>query len=193
MTSKGTAWGVYSRYYYSRGSFPSDLGQLRSRLSAAAQQLLLDSHFSRQIVRRFHQPVRQLLFRRLRQQLRRPRRDQPLSRILQFSGRGHRCNRRAQLRQNAGRIQSAAQAIPRTGNHLDVRELGAADACFRPACSPISPAMRAAVTSLISARNWISAWCLFTYLNTTLSGGYAAAADRNGHISTQYMVSLRIL
>ncbi len=34
---------------------------------------------------------------------------------------------------------------------------------------------------------------LFTYLNTTLSGGYAAAADRNGHISTQYMVSLRIL
>ena len=34
---------------------------------------------------------------------------------------------------------------------------------------------------------------LFTYLNTTLSGGYAAAADRDGRISTQYMVSLRIL
>lgn len=34
---------------------------------------------------------------------------------------------------------------------------------------------------------------LFTYLNTTLSGGYAAAADRNGHVSTEYMVSLRIL
>ena len=34
---------------------------------------------------------------------------------------------------------------------------------------------------------------LFTYLNTTLSGGYAAAADRNGHVSTQYMISLRIL
>jgi len=34
---------------------------------------------------------------------------------------------------------------------------------------------------------------MFTYLNTTLSGGYAAAADHNGHISTQYMVSLRIL
>ena len=34
---------------------------------------------------------------------------------------------------------------------------------------------------------------LFTYLNTTLSGGYAAAADRNGHITTEYMVSLRIL
>jgi hypothetical protein len=34
---------------------------------------------------------------------------------------------------------------------------------------------------------------LFTYLNTTLSGGYAAAADRDGRISTQFMVSLRIL
>jgi len=34
---------------------------------------------------------------------------------------------------------------------------------------------------------------LFTYLNTTLSSGYAAAADRNGHITTEYMVSLRIL
>jgi hypothetical protein len=34
---------------------------------------------------------------------------------------------------------------------------------------------------------------LFTYLNTTLSSGYAAAADRNGHVSTQYMISLRIL
>ncbi len=34
---------------------------------------------------------------------------------------------------------------------------------------------------------------LFTYLNTTLSSGYAAAADRNGHVSTEYMISLRIL
>ena len=34
---------------------------------------------------------------------------------------------------------------------------------------------------------------LFTYLNATLSGGYAAAADHNGHISTEYMVSLKIL
>jgi hypothetical protein len=34
---------------------------------------------------------------------------------------------------------------------------------------------------------------LFTYLNTTLSGGYAAAADRNGRVTTEYMVSLRIL
>jgi len=34
---------------------------------------------------------------------------------------------------------------------------------------------------------------LFTYLNTTLSGGYAAATDKNGHISTEYMVSLRVL
>jgi hypothetical protein len=34
---------------------------------------------------------------------------------------------------------------------------------------------------------------LFTYLNTTLSGGYAEAADRNGHLSGEYMVSLRIL
>ncbi len=34
---------------------------------------------------------------------------------------------------------------------------------------------------------------LFTYLNSTLSGGYAAAADRDGRISTQYMISLRIL
>jgi len=34
---------------------------------------------------------------------------------------------------------------------------------------------------------------LFTYLNTTVSGGYAAAADKNGHTSTEYMFSLRIL
>jgi hypothetical protein len=34
---------------------------------------------------------------------------------------------------------------------------------------------------------------LFTYLNATLSSGYAAAADHNGHVSTEYMVSLRIL
>ena len=34
---------------------------------------------------------------------------------------------------------------------------------------------------------------LFTYLNSTLSTGYAAAADHNGHVSTEYMVSLRIL
>ena len=30
-------------------------------------------------------------------------------------------------------------------------------------------------------------------MNTTLSSGYAAAADRNGHVTTEYMVSLRIL
>jgi len=34
---------------------------------------------------------------------------------------------------------------------------------------------------------------LFTYLNATLSSGYAAAADHNGHVTTEYMVSLRIL
>jgi hypothetical protein len=34
---------------------------------------------------------------------------------------------------------------------------------------------------------------LFSYLNTTLSGGYAAATDKTGHVSTEYMVSLRIL
>ena len=33
---------------------------------------------------------------------------------------------------------------------------------------------------------------LFTYLNTTFSSGYAEAADKNGHISTEYMVSLKI-
>ena len=34
---------------------------------------------------------------------------------------------------------------------------------------------------------------LFTYLNSTLSGGYAVAADHNGHTTTEYIVSLRIL
>lgn len=34
---------------------------------------------------------------------------------------------------------------------------------------------------------------LFSYLNTTLSGGYAAATDKTGHLSTEYMISLRIL
>ena len=34
---------------------------------------------------------------------------------------------------------------------------------------------------------------LFTYLNTTLSGGYARAVDQNGHTSGEYMISLRIL
>jgi hypothetical protein len=34
---------------------------------------------------------------------------------------------------------------------------------------------------------------LFSYLNTTLSGGYAAATDKTGHVSTEYMVSLRVL
>jgi hypothetical protein len=34
---------------------------------------------------------------------------------------------------------------------------------------------------------------LFTYLNATLSTGYAAAADQNGHVTGEYMVSLRIL
>jgi hypothetical protein len=34
---------------------------------------------------------------------------------------------------------------------------------------------------------------LFSYLNTTLSGGYAAATDKTGHVSTEYLVSLRIL
>ncbi len=34
---------------------------------------------------------------------------------------------------------------------------------------------------------------LFTYLNATLSSGYAAAADHNGHVTGEYLVSLRIL
>jgi hypothetical protein len=33
---------------------------------------------------------------------------------------------------------------------------------------------------------------LFTYLNTTLSGGYAGATDRSGHVSREYMISLKI-
>ncbi|MBV9403922.1 MAG: PD40 domain-containing protein, partial [Acidobacteriaceae bacterium] len=34
---------------------------------------------------------------------------------------------------------------------------------------------------------------LFTYLNTTFSAGYAGAADKNGHITGGYIVSLKIL
>jgi hypothetical protein len=34
---------------------------------------------------------------------------------------------------------------------------------------------------------------LFTYLNTTFSAGYAGATDRNGHVSGEYMFSLKIL
>jgi hypothetical protein len=34
---------------------------------------------------------------------------------------------------------------------------------------------------------------LFTYLNTTLSGGFGAATDWNGHPSTQGMISLKIM
>jgi hypothetical protein len=34
---------------------------------------------------------------------------------------------------------------------------------------------------------------LFTYLNTTFSAGYAAAADQHGRVSTGYMISLKIL
>jgi hypothetical protein len=34
---------------------------------------------------------------------------------------------------------------------------------------------------------------LFTYLNTTLSGGYAGATDYRGHVSNEYMISLKIL
>jgi hypothetical protein len=34
---------------------------------------------------------------------------------------------------------------------------------------------------------------LFTYLNTTFSAGYAGAADQNGHISGEYMFSLKVL
>jgi hypothetical protein len=33
---------------------------------------------------------------------------------------------------------------------------------------------------------------LFTYLNTTLSGGYAGATDGSGHVSSEYMISLKI-
>ncbi len=34
---------------------------------------------------------------------------------------------------------------------------------------------------------------LFTYLNSTISAGYAGATDYHGHISTEYMISLKIL
>jgi WD40 repeat protein len=34
---------------------------------------------------------------------------------------------------------------------------------------------------------------LFTYLNTTFSAGYAGATDRDGHVSAEYMLSLKIL
>jgi hypothetical protein len=34
---------------------------------------------------------------------------------------------------------------------------------------------------------------LFTYLNSTFSAGYAGAMDKNGHLSTEYMLSLKIL
>ena len=34
---------------------------------------------------------------------------------------------------------------------------------------------------------------LFTYLNSTFSAGYAAASDRQGHVTTEYVVSLKLL
>jgi hypothetical protein len=34
---------------------------------------------------------------------------------------------------------------------------------------------------------------LFTYLNTTVSAGYAGATDRHGRVTTEYMISLKIL
>jgi hypothetical protein len=34
---------------------------------------------------------------------------------------------------------------------------------------------------------------LFTYLNSTFSTGYAGASDRYGHISGEYMISLKLL
>ncbi len=34
---------------------------------------------------------------------------------------------------------------------------------------------------------------LFTYLKSTFSTGYAVATDKNGRVSTEYMISLKIL
>ena len=55
---KGTAWGIYSRLYYTHGAFPQLVGKLRSRIPAAAQQRVLAASVSRKIVWRFQQPVR---------------------------------------------------------------------------------------------------------------------------------------
>ena len=158
------------------------------------QQLRLVRDFCRQIVGRLHQPVFQLLFRRVRQQLYRSWSHRPVSRLLQFPGRRTSMpSAPASFGKMLGEYNLPPKRFRRdSGATWMYVNWARADAVlFRPVHQFHQRAQPGHFA--IWVRNWISASCMFTYLNTTLSGGYAAAADHNGHISTQYMVSLRIL
>jgi hypothetical protein len=109
------------------------------------------------------------------------------------SRRGHRRDRRAQLRQAAGRIQSAAQAIPRTRNHLVLRQLGAADVVFLGLLTNFtSDPSRGLLCQHRNAAGFPHG-AVHLSEHSTLPAAMPPPPIMNGHITTEYMVSLRIL
>ncbi|HUA18821.1 MAG TPA: hypothetical protein VMB25_08755 [Bryobacteraceae bacterium] len=189
---QGTAWGVYSRYYYSRGSFPSirgnyDRGFLLPDNSSFWIRTSAGKSFGD-----FSSPFASFYFGDFGNNYIDHQEIDRYRDYYSFPGVGI----DALGARSFGKVLGEYNLPPKR-----FRELGAtwmyvnwarltffSSGLFTNLSSPVTRGYYANLGTQLDLRI-----VLFTYLNTTLSGGYAAAADRDGHIFTQYMVSLRIL
>ncbi len=189
---KGTAWGVYSRYYFSRTSFPSlwanyDRGFLLPRNSSAWVRASAGKSFGD-----FNSPFSSFYFGSYGNNYVDHGEISRYREYYSFPG----VDIDAIPARSFAKILGEYNLPPKR-----FRELGAtwmyvnwarltffSSGLFTNLSNSATRGYFANVGSQVDLRI-----VLFTYLNTTLSGGYAAAADRDGRVSTQYMVSLRIL
>ncbi|HTR38819.1 MAG TPA: hypothetical protein VMH80_23095 [Bryobacteraceae bacterium] len=189
---QGTAWGVYSRYYFSRGSFPSirgnyDHGFLLPRNSSFWIRTSAGKSFGD-----FNSPFSSFYFGDFGNNYVDHQEIDRYREYYSFPG----VDIDAIGARSFGKVLGEYNLPPKR-----FRELGATWAYVNWARLTFFSSGLFTNLSNAETRGYFAnlgtqldlRLVLFTYLNTTLSGGYAAAADRNGHISTQYMVSLRIL
>lgn len=189
---KGTAWGIYSRYYYSRGSFPHiwanyDRGFLLPRNSSFWIRTSAGKSFGD-----FTSPFSSFYFGDYGNNYVDHGEISRYRDYYSFPG----VDIDAIGARSFGKILGEYNLPPKR-----FRELGTTWMYMNWArLSLFSSGLFTNFTSEASRGYFANLGTqldlrivMFTYLNTTLSGGYAAAADHNGHISTQYMVSLRIL
>ncbi len=189
---KGTAWGVYSRYYFSRTSFPSlwanyDRGFLLPRNSSVWVRASAGKSFGD-----FNSPFSSFYFGSYGNNYVDHGEISRYREYYSFPG----VDIDAIPARSFAKILGEYNLPPKR-----FRELGAtwmyvnwarltffSSGLFTNLSNSATRGYFANLGSQVDLRI-----VLFTYLNTTLSGGYAAAADRDGRVSTQYMVSLRIL
>ena len=191
----GYTWGTLAHVYGADGDLvPGLVGQFDVGFAAAARPLLdLAAQRGRRLDGRPRRPARELLLRRLRQQLRRRRRGEALSRGAQHARLRDRRDRRPHLRQVDARDGTCRRCASRRSARPASTCRGRAPHCSRRRSRRISRTATFAQTVYnVGVQVDFQLTCMHG-LPMMLSFGYARGFADGGRDDDEFMISLKVL